>query len=151
MSRIGIPVLGVALVALAYQRFGWGGVAIAVGALVMWMLLHFTRMMVVMRRAAAKPVGYVASAVMLNAKLKRGMTLLHVVAMTRAFGKLLSGKNQQPEIFRWIDNGDSHVTCEFAGGKLVKWEMFRPPVPDQPGEAAPTHDPAEQQANPATP
>ncbi len=144
MSRIGIPVLGVALVALAYQRFGWGGVAIAVGALVMWMLLHFTRMMAVMRRAAAKPIGYVASSVMLNARLKPGMTLLHVVAMTRAFGKLLSEKNQQPEVFRWTDNGDSHVTCTFSGGKLVQWEMFRPTEPDQAAEPAPTPAPAER-------
>jgi hypothetical protein len=137
MSRVGLPVLGVLLVALAYQRFGWGGVAIAVGALVMWLLLHFTRMMAVMRRAADRPIGYVPSAVMLNAKLKVGMTLLHVVAMTRAFGKLLSVKDQQPEVFRWADNGDSHVTCEFLSGKLVKWEMVRPPVPDEGAEPAP--------------
>jgi hypothetical protein len=126
MTRIGIPLLGVLLVAFAYRAYGWGGVAVALGALVMWMLLHFTRMMAVMRRAAARPIGYVASAVMLNAKLKRGMTLLHVVAMTRAFGKLLSEKGQQPEEFRWTDNGASHVTCEFAAGKLAKWELFRP-------------------------
>ncbi len=143
MSRVGIPVLGVLLVAFAYQRFDWGGVAIAMGGLVMWMLLHFTRMMAVMRRAAGRPIGHVASAVMLNAKLKSGMSLLHVVAMTRAFGKLLSEKGGQPEVFRWTDNGDSHVTCEFAGGKLVRWEMFRPLVPDRPGELAPTHAPAE--------
>lgn len=127
MTSVGIPLLGVLLVAFAYVAYGLGGVAAAAGALMMWMLLHFTRMMAVMRRAAGRPIGYVASAVMLNAKLKRGMTLLHVVAMTRAFGKLLSEKGQQPEVFRWTDNGASHVTCEFAAGKLAKWEMFRPP------------------------
>ena len=120
MSRVGVPIMGVALVAFAYQGYGWGGVAVAVGALVMWMLLHFTRMMAVMRRAAARPIGYVASAVMLNAKLKTGMTLLHVVAMTRAFGELLSEKGRQPEVFRWTDNGDSHVTCEFSGGRQTR-------------------------------
>jgi hypothetical protein len=127
MSRVGVPVMGVALVSFAYMQYGWGGVAVAVGGLVMWILLNFTRMMAVMKRAAARPIGYVASAVMLNAKLKPGMTLLHVVAMTRAFGKLLSEKDRQPEVFRWTDNGESHVTCEFSGGKLVKWEMARPP------------------------
>ena len=142
MSRVGVPVLAVLLVAFAYQRYGWGGVAIAVGALVMWMLLHFTRMMAVMRRAAGRPIGYVGSAVMLNAKLKTGMTLLHVVAMTRAFGNLLSVKGQQPEVFRWADNGDSHVTCEFFAGKLVKWEMVRPPAPDESLEPAPPAAPA---------
>ncbi len=129
MSRVGVPVMGVALVAFAYQTYGWGGVAIAVGALVMWMLLHFSRMLAVMRRASGRPIGHVGSAVMLNAKLKTGMTLLHVVAMAHAFGELLSEKGRQPEVFRWTDNGDSHVTCEFSGGKLVKWEMVRPPEP----------------------
>ena len=138
MSRVGVPIMGVALVAFAYQGYGWGGVAVAVGALVMWMLLHFTRMMAVMRRAAARPIGYVASAVMLNAKLKTGMTLLHVVAMTHAFGKLLSEKGHQPEVFRWTDNGDSHVTCEFSGGKLAKWEMVRPPSPENAAEPEPS-------------
>ena len=129
MSRVGVPVMGVVLVAFAYMQYGWGGVAITVGALVMWILLHFTRLLAVMRRAATRPIGYVASAVMLNAKLKTGMTLLHVVAMTRAFGQLMSEKDHQPEVFRWTDNGESHVTCEFLSGKLVKWEMVRPPEP----------------------
>ena len=136
LTRVGLPVLAVLLIAFAYRSYGWAGVAAAASAITLWMLLHFTRMMAVMRRAAERPIGYVASAVMLNAKLKTGMTLLHVVAMTRAFGKLMSTKGEQPEIFRWTDNGDSHVTCEFQGGKLAKWEMFRPDVaPDQPAGA----------------
>ena len=92
LTRVGLPVLGVLAIAFAYRSYGWIGVAAAASGLIMWMLLHFTRMMAVMRRAAERPIGYVASSVMLNAKLKAGMTLLHVVAMTRAFGKLLSTK-----------------------------------------------------------
>ncbi len=64
---------------------------------------------------------------MLNAKLKPGVNLLHVMAMTRAMGELQSPEGQQPEIFRWTDNGGSHVTCEFREGKLVQWMLFRPP------------------------
>jgi len=97
-----------------------------VAGLVMWLLLHFTRMMQVLKRAANQPVGYVGSAVMLNAKLRKGVTLLHVVALTRALGELRSVKDQQPELFRWTDGTQSFVTCEFAGGKLVKWELVRP-------------------------
>lgn len=124
------------LVAFAYRAYSWGGVAIAVGALVMWLLLHLTRTMQVLRRAADRPIGYVGSAVMLNAKLKPGVTLLHVVAMTRALGALQSPKNTQPELYRWTDGTQSHVTCEFRDGKLVKWEIFRPGPP--PDETAPT-------------
>jgi hypothetical protein len=127
--KILVPVAGVAVVALGYRFYGWAGVAAVAGGLVMWVLLHFTRMMQVLKRAANRPIGYVDSAVMLNAKLKSGMTLLHVVAMTRALGQLLSPKEQQPEIFRWTDAGESHVTCTFVGGKLSHHELFRP-APD---------------------
>jgi len=125
-QKILVPVGGVILVAAAYRAYGWGGVAISVAGLVMWLLLHFTRMMHVLKRAANQPVGYVGSAVMLNAKLRKGVTLLHVVALTRALGELRSAKDQQPELFRWTDGTLSFVTCEVAGGKLVKWELVRP-------------------------
>jgi hypothetical protein len=69
-QKILVPIAGVAVVLLAYRSYGWAGVAAAVGGLLMWVLLHFTRMMQVLRRAADQPIGYVASAVMLNAKLK---------------------------------------------------------------------------------
>ena len=105
--------------------------AIVVGGLVMWMLLHFTRMMQVLQRASARPVGTVASAVMLNAKLQPGVTLMHVVAMTKALGALQSPKDAQPEVYRWTDNSESFVTCEFSHGKLVKWEMVRPTSPTE--------------------
>ncbi len=125
-KRIVIPVLGAAVLALAYRGYGWAGVAVAATGILTWALLHFTRLMHILKRAADRPVGYVASAVMLNAKLKSGATLMHVVAMTRALGQRLSAPDAQPEIFRWSDGGQSHVTCEFAGGKLVQWQLVRP-------------------------
>ena len=125
-QKILVPLGGVAAVVLAYRFYGWTGIAAVATGLVMWMLLHFTRMMTVLKRAANRPIGYVDSAVMLNAKLKPGMTLLHVVAMTRALGKLQSEKDAQPEVFRWTDASESHVTCTFAGGKLAHHELFRP-------------------------
>jgi hypothetical protein len=138
LQKILVPVAGVAVVVLAYRGFGWPGVAAAVGGLLMWLLLHFTRMMQVLRRAADRPIGHVGSAVMLNAKLKPGLTLMHVVAMTRALGELRSPKDQQPEIFRWTDTSGSSVTCTFAGGKLGHYALFRPAQPET--EAAPAID-----------
>ncbi|CAN5539023.1 hypothetical protein BH10PSE16_BH10PSE16_30060 [soil metagenome] len=131
-QKILIPVAGVAAVALAYRLYGWPGVAVLATALVMWVLLHFTRMMAVLKRAANRPIGYVGSAVMLNAKLKPGMTLMHVIAMTRALGQLQSDKDAQPEVFRWTDGTDSHVTCTFVGGKLAHHALFRPAETDLP-------------------
>jgi hypothetical protein len=105
-------------------------VALAVGGIVMWMLLHFTRMMKVLQRASSRPMGYCDSAVMLNAKLRPGVNLLHVMAMTRSLGELRSPKDEQPEIFRWSDAGGSYVDAEFHGGKLRSWSLTRPEAND---------------------
>ena len=126
-QKVVVPILGVVLVAAAYRLWGWAGVGLAATGIVMWMLLHFTRMMKVLQRASGRPIGYCDSAVMLNAKLRPGVNLLHVVAMTRALGELVSPKEEQPEIYRWTDPGQSSVDCEFANGKLRKWELTRPP------------------------
>jgi hypothetical protein len=138
LQKIVLPILGVLVVVVAYRGYGWAGVALAGGGIVMWMLLHFTRMMKVLERAANRPVGYVDSAVMLNAKLRAGVTMLHVVAMTRSLGEALSEKDAQPEVFRWTDGTASHVTCTFQHGKLVSWELFRPQAaPDEGAGATP--------------
>jgi hypothetical protein len=95
-------------------------------------MLHFSRALQVLKRAANRPIGFVASAVMLNAKLKKSVSLLHVVAMTKSLGELQSPKDAQPEIFRWTDDGKSFVECEFRDGKLAMWALTRP---EQPAEA----------------
>lgn len=127
-QKIVLPIAGVALVAMAWQSYGWAGVALVFGGIVFWLLLHFTRLMTVLKRAANRPIGHVPSAVMLNAKLKTGFTLLHVVAMTRSLGAQQSPAGEQPEVFRWTDPGASYVDCEFLGGKLKQWTLVRPPV-----------------------
>ncbi len=127
-----IAAAAVLLTAFAYRQYSWAGVAVAVGAMVMWLLLHLTRTMQVLRKAANQPMGFVASAVMLNARLQPGVTLLHVVGMTKSLGQQLSPPDQQPEVFRWTDEGQSHVSCTFVGGKLSTWELVRPEPEAQP-------------------
>ena len=127
----------------AWRQFGWPGLALAVGGVVMWVLLHFTRLMSVLQKAAKRPVGYVASAVMLNAKLKKGMTLMHVMAMTQSLGALQTPKDTQPEVFLWTDPGQSQVRCTFVGGQLQEWALHRPPAeaetaPEAPAPTGPT-------------
>ena len=129
LLRVGVPLAGIAIITLAWYRFGWQGVAVVLTAIVMWALLHFNRIVQVLKRAANRPVGYVDSAVMLNAKLSARMTLMHVVAMTRSLGVLQSVKDVQPETYRWTDGSASFVDCEFLGGRLVRWQMTRPLPP----------------------
>jgi hypothetical protein len=102
------------------------GVAMVVSGGVMWTLLHFTRLVQTMKRATERPIGFVDSAVMLNAKLKTGMNLMHVIAMTRALGQPESEKNAQPEIFSWRDGSQSVVRTVFVDGKLQSWTLDRP-------------------------
>ncbi len=132
IQRVFYPLAGILLVAAAYRAYGWVGVAAVVSGLVMWLLLHFTRTMKVLQRASQRPVGHVDSAVMLNARLQAGHSMLHVVALTRALGAQQSEKNAQPEVFRWTDASGSHVTCTFFQGKLRSWELVRPEPADGP-------------------
>jgi hypothetical protein len=111
----------------------------------MWALLHFTRLVKVLERAANRPIGHVDSAVMLNAKLKTGVNLMHVIALTRSLGELTTPKDQQPEVYRWRDNSQSVVTCVFQDGRLQSWALERPSGAEPTTDAAsaalggPTH------------
>ena len=126
LRNIFVPAGVIGLVLVGYASAGWPGVAAVVGGLVMWALLHFTRLMNVMKKAASRPMGYVGSAVMLNARLKSGVNLMHVMAMTQSLGERLSPADTDPEIYRWTDGTQSHVTCEFIHGRLQKWTLERP-------------------------
>ena len=130
LRKILVPLGGLVLLGFAWKSYSWAGVALVSGAIVMFLLMHFNRTMQVMRRAANRPIGYVDSAVMLNAKLKPGVTLLHVLALTRAIGELRSPKDQQPELYRWTDGGGSWVDAEFHDGKLRQWSLTRPEPED---------------------
>lgn len=125
-QRVAIPLLVIGLLAVAWHQYGWPGVAAVGGGLMMWLLLHVTRLMTVMQRAAKRPIGWVASAVMLNAKLKPGQSLMHVVAMTRSLGKRLTPEGETPERYRWTDNGASFVEVSLVGGKVDRWSLTRP-------------------------
>ena len=134
--KILIPIGIVFLVFAAYRAYGPQGILTVSGGLVMWGLLHYTRLMNVMQKARNRPIGYVGSAVMLNAKLKPGVNLMHVIAMTRALGEQLSPEGQEPETYRWTDGTQSHVTCEFVNGRLARWKLERP-VQDAPPAGTP--------------
>lgn len=136
LGKIFVPLGGLVLLGLAYRSYGWAGVALVSGAIVMFLLMHFNRALQVLKRAADRPIGTVASAVMLNAKLKPKATLLHVVAMTRALGEQRSPKDEQPEHFRWTDAGGSWVDAVFVNGKLTEWTLVRPESSSEGEEAA---------------
>jgi len=85
------PILGWALAALllvaGWQGYGIKGIALGVTLIVFWLILQFNRSLRVMRNAGSAPVGHVDSAVMLNAKLREGLQMLQVLALTKSLGR----------------------------------------------------------------
>lgn len=137
LRNILVPIGLIVLMIAAYQSASWPGVAAVAGGIIMWGLLHFTRLMSIMKKASDRPIGYVGSAVMLNVKLRPKVALVHVIAMTRSLGQRLSEEGQSPEIYRWTDGTNSFVTCEFVNGRLMKWELQRPQQTDDVALSAP--------------
>ena len=58
LQQIGIPVAAVAGLAYGYHALEWMGFFLVLGGLVMWALLHFTRLVKVLERAANRPIGH---------------------------------------------------------------------------------------------
>ena len=122
------PMLGWGLAALlfvtSWLAYGFQGVAVAVTAVVFWLLLSFNRTVRVMKNAAGKPIGHVDSAVMLQSRLKPGMTLMQVVAITRSLGARADPAQSR---YVWTDASAVSVHIEFdARGRLSGWQLVRP-------------------------
>lgn len=151
-----IPLGLAALFVVAWTSQGWAGIAMVGGGVVMWALLHFTRMLTVLKRATDRPMGWVDSAVMLNAKLRPGVNLLHIMALTRSLGERLSDEGTELEVFRWTDGGEVSVTCVLANGKLSSWELTRPTsahdqVPPTVPQAVSADEPGQVPGGPRSP
>lgn len=125
-KKIIFPLLAAVLLYWGWEIGGWQGAALVVSAGAMWLLLHTHRIIQIMRRASQRPIGFVDSAVMLHAKLKPGVTLLHVLALTRALGQRESSPDEQPEIYLWRDTSGAQVRCIFEQGRLQSWNLSRP-------------------------
>ena len=105
------PYLGWTLAAVfafaAWRAYGLAGLAFAASAIVFWLLLQFNRTVRVMKNAADSPVGHVPSAVMFNATLRKGMTMLQIVTKTESLGRKV-------------------VQIHFEAGRLARWQLERP-------------------------
>ncbi len=121
--------LALAAVVAGYIGWGWPGVVLAVTVTVFWMLLQFSRALRVLREAGQRPVGEVANAVMLQARLQAGMRLPDVLKLTRSLGRKAA---DEPETWAWRDAGGDEVLCEFAGGRLQRWTLQRAAAQDAP-------------------
>ena len=139
-------VLAVLAVAAGYTGWGWQGVVLAVTVVVFWLLLQFGRLLRAMRQAGGAPVGHVASAVMLHAKLRQGMRLMDIIPLTRSLGQRLdeAGAPEAPratggapadagpvEHFGWVDGSGARVRLTLVDGRLTTWSLERPAEGDE--------------------
>lgn len=121
--------LAVAALVIGWVGYGWRGLVLGLTVTAFMLLLQFSQALRVMRRAAQSPVGEVPSAVMLQAKLKRGMRLLDCVRLTGSLGSPIdeAGKSAR---YRWRDAGGASVLAVFNNGRLADWTLERPAEPN---------------------
>jgi hypothetical protein len=107
--------------------YGWRGIVLALTVIVFWLLLQLSRTLRVMRKAAGAPVGHVESAVMLHSKLREGMTLAQILALTGSLGERApSTDDGAVEEWRWCDAGGATVNVRMSDGRLLGWKLDRP-------------------------
>ena len=123
MSTVFAWLLVLAALGAGWLAWGWPGLAFVASALVFWMLLQLNRALRVMRLAGAAPVGHVDSAVMLQAKLRVGLSMQRVVALTRSLGRRLA---DDPETWAWSDAGGVELRIVFERGRCASWVLTRP-------------------------
>ena len=117
--------LAAAAVAVGYAGYGWPGVVLALGVVVFWLLLQFNRALRALRLASGRPVGQVPNAVMLHARLRTGLRLTQVLALTRSLGRRIA---DDPETFAWRDEAGDEVQVELHDGRVTAWRLLRAAV-----------------------
>jgi len=120
--------LAVAAIAIGWVQWGWQGVVLAATMIVFWLLLQFSRALRTLRNAGRAPLGHVASAAMLNARLHPGMRLPQVLALTKSLGQKIA---DDPETFEWADPGGDRVRLELRQARLATWTLLRAVPPDE--------------------
>ena len=123
VAALALFALALLLAAVSWQAYSWPGLAMAVSAIVFWLLLQFNRAVRVMKNAADSPLGEIESAVMFNAKLQAGLTMLQIVTRTKSLGKKVEGSDDD---WIWHDAGGSSVRLHFERGRLKGWQIERP-------------------------
>lgn len=112
------------LVALYAGWLGWGwqGLVLAATVIAFWLVLQFNRALRTLRKASDAPVGHIDNAVMLNAKLRQGLSLADVIGMTKSLGRKTA---DEPETYRWQDGAGDSVEVVLKNGRCASWALQR--------------------------
>jgi len=146
------PALALALCAAAWRSYGWQGLVLAALMISFWVLLHFTKLMRLLRAAAARPMGAVVDVPALQNRLRLGMPLHEVIRLTGCLGDRLDGAPGEPgsgatvgvqEQFAWSDAQGRCLRLGFAHGRLSHIER-QDTTPTHPQVQAASDDSAAQ-------
>jgi hypothetical protein len=121
--------LALAAFVVGYVGYGWPGVALAFTAVTFWLLLQFSRAVRVLRTAGSNPVGQVPNAVMLQARLAKGMRLPQILKVTESLGRPIPLPGDAVpgtvEHYAWTDAGGDEVRVVLRSGRLTEWALHR--------------------------
>jgi hypothetical protein len=131
------PAMAVALSYAAWRSYGVPGLLLAVLMLSFWLLLHFTKLMRLLRTVAARPMGRTRDAEALRARLKPSMAMVDVIRLTLSIGQLRTPPDTEPEERHWLDDTGQAVVCRFEHGRLVSFrlEPASPPMDSDIGDS----------------
>jgi hypothetical protein len=134
------PILALALSYAAWRSYGAQGLVLSMLMLIFWLLLHFTKLMRLLRKVAARPMGRVSNAEALRARLKPGMAMVEVIRLTLSLGELRTPPDTEPEERHWADDTGQAVVCRFEHGRLVSFQLESVSVPTDSDDSDPQDD-----------
>ncbi len=120
------PALALALVLAAWRSYGWQGVLLATLMLSFWVLLHFTKILRLLRTAATRPLGHCRDCRALARALKRGMPMHRVVQFTHALGLRQDSADPAADHFVWRDPQDWQLEVVLRHGRVSAWTLQPP-------------------------
>ena len=125
------PAMAAALAYAAWRSYSWPGLILALLMLSFWLLLHFTKLMRLLRTVANRPLGRVRDVGAMAKRLKPGMPLVDVMRLTLSIGALRSAPDTDSELRTWSDDAGRTAICHFEQGRLVSFrvEPSTPPAP----------------------
>lgn len=113
-------VLALAALLAGGWAMGWPGVILALSAIVLLLMLQFTKLMRTMRRVGQQPLGLTPSCLMVNARLHAGLPLVQVLELTGSLGESVDGR------YRWRDPGGDELLLRFdKSSRLQDWNFSR--------------------------
>lgn len=128
-----LPALVLALCYVGWRTYGWPGLLLALLMSCFWVLLHFTKLLRLLRAAAGRPVGAVADVRALQGRVRPGMPMHEVIRQAACLGKRDdSSLSDTTETFVWHDIQGRTLHLRFHHGRLQRIE--RQDVP--PGDGA---------------